>query len=409
VNSSERRILRLILERGTISQAEIASEALLSRTTVWSAVRALRDRKLVMDVDTDGAGLSVVGRPSLNLKLADSAGLAVGIEVDKSYVRVAAARLGGEEIPRDDRVDVRASHGYRECGPVEVAAYNSYEETLTMATHLIHQVLSEMGETTSRVAGVVMGIPAPVDRIQRRVAWERILPAWAGREPERDLQRRLGEDIPVEVENDANLGALGETLWGAGRGFREVVYIKSSSGVGCGIVVNGSLFRGAMGTAGELGHVMVTVPSLLTQTTLPCPSCMKKGCLEALAGEQAIIRSLGGTGDLTLGKIIEGARAGNNVYQAALAQAGEYLSIAVVNLFQLLDPDCVVVSGLLSDAGDWVLKPIRDLLRSRVEYRPTARVVRGSLGTRAQVIGALSLVMRRSDDRFIDRLLTVAG
>lgn len=402
-------MLRLILERGTISQAEIASEALLSRTTVWSVVRTLRDQKIVEDADTDGAGPSAAGRPSLNLKVADSAGVAVGVDVDRSSVRVAATRLGGAAIPRGDSIDVRASHGYRECGPVEVPASSSYEETLALISHLIHQVLDEMGETTSRVAGVALGIPAPVDREQRKVAWDRILPAWAGKNPELDLQRRLGGNIPVEVENDANLGALGETVWGAGRGFQEVVFIKSSSGVGCGIVVRGRLFRGALGTAGELGHTMVTVPSLLTQMTLPCPSCMKKGCLEALAGEQAIIRSLGGGADLTLKKIIEGARAGNNVYQAALAQAGEYLSIAVVNLFQLLDPDCVVVSGLLSDAGDWVLKPIRDLLRNRVEYRPTARVVRGSLGTRAQVIGALSLVMRRSDARFIDRLLAIAG
>src|SRR5262249_21679892 len=141
---------------------------------------------------------------------------------------------------------------------------------LGAAAAMVGDVLTEAGICRERVIGVGMGIPGPIDRRTRTIGSASILPGWVGLAPAEEMARRLG--LPVEIDNDANVGALAEVYWGAGRGHSEIVYVKASTGIGAGIVTAGQLYRGAVGTAGEIGHTTVDEQG-------PLCRCGSRGCL----------------------------------------------------------------------------------------------------------------------------------
>ena len=148
---------------------------------------------------------------------------------------------------------------------------------------LVSEVLSAARFPRDRVLGLGMGLPGPIDRADGNVGPSSILAKWTGLAPAQELSRRLG--LPVRLENDANLGALGEFLYGAGREAGDMVYVKVSSGVGAGLVLEGSLHTGATGFAGELGHVVVVPDGVLCR-------CGNRGCLETVASTVALKRRL---------------------------------------------------------------------------------------------------------------------
>jgi predicted NBD/HSP70 family sugar kinase len=194
----------------------------------------------------------------------------------------------------------------------------------------------------------------------------------------------------VKVENDANLGALAEHVWGAGRGVDDMAYIKASSGIGAGLVIGGRLHRGIGGTAGEIGHTHFREEGDVCR-------CGNRGCLETAARADVITSSVSaGRGqELTLAQVIELAHAGDPPAQRVIADAGRAIGIGVANLCNLLNPKRVIVGGELSAAGDVLVTPLVDSL-DRFAI-PTAAadvdVVVGELGKRAEVLGALALVL----------------
>lgn len=146
---------------------------------------------------------------------------------------------------------------------------------------LVHEALREAGHDLGDVVGAVVGLPAPVVSDTGRVGASGIAPAWVGHEPATEFRERLG--VPVLVENDANLGALSEYLWGAGRGSQSLVYLLLTTGVGAGLVVDGKIFRGVSGTAGEIGHITLDANGDLCR-------CGIRGCLDLVAGGTAVVR-----------------------------------------------------------------------------------------------------------------------
>ena len=165
--------------------------------------------------------------------------------------------------------------------------------------------------------------------------------------------------MPVIADNDANLGALAELTWGAARGFSDVIYIKVASGVGAGLVVNGELYRGAAGTAGEIGHMTLDERGAVCR-------CGNRGCLETIVGGEALLRLLGPTHgpDLTLPEMVRRALDGDPASRRVVVDAGRSLGIAVASLCNLLAPAAVVIGGELATAGDLLLDPIREALRA---------------------------------------------
>jgi predicted NBD/HSP70 family sugar kinase len=199
---------------------------------------------------------------------------------------------------------------------------------------------------------------------------------------------RLG--MPVLTENDANLGALAESAWGAGAGYDQVAYIKAATGIGGGLVQDGHLFRGTTGTAGEIGHTTVAEDG-------PICRCGNRGCLELYAGGAALLTALHHSHpDVeTLEQVVELAHAGHPACMRVLADAGRHIGVAIANLINLFNPRRIIVGGELSRGGDMLLDPMRVAAqRSAVQTAVDAvDIVPGVLGQRAEVLGGLALVL----------------
>jgi predicted NBD/HSP70 family sugar kinase len=212
--------------------------------------------------------------------------------------------------------------------------------------------------------------------------------------------------MPVHVDNDANLGALAEFVLGAGRGAHELTYLMLSSGIGAGLVLDGRLYRGAGGTAGEMGHVVVDESG-------PICRCGNRGCLETFAGADALVellrRSHGES--LTVEGMVALAGTGDLACRRVIADAGRAVGGAVAALCNQFNPDRVVVGGELANTGELLLDPIREAV-ARYAIPAAAKdveVVQGALGDKAQMLGAVLLVVGQSDRAFSGRLRAAVG
>jgi predicted NBD/HSP70 family sugar kinase len=203
---------------------------------------------------------------------------------------------------------------------------------------------------------------------------------------------RLG--LPVYVDNDANLGALAELHWGAGRGSSMLVYLKVATGIGAGLVVGGRIFHGAGGTAGEIGHTMMDEDG-------PICRCGSRGCLEMVASAPALVEMLRPSlGDhVTAEDVLEHAAAGDARCRRAIGDAGRHIGHALANLCNLFNPERIVVGGSLGSAGDVLLEPLREAVERRTIPSAAADVdiVPGVLGDRAEMLGAVALVIYENE------------
>ncbi|HEX9029593.1 MAG TPA: ROK family protein, partial [Anaerolineales bacterium] len=203
----------------------------------------------------------------------------------------------------------------------------------------------------------------------------------------------------VSLNNDAELGALGEWAYGAGRNERNLVYIKVGSGVGAGLILDNRIYRGATGTAGEIGHITIMEQG-------PLCTCGNRGCLEALAGGRAIaqqayravqsgqrtvLASISPLDKITARDVTLAARRGDLVAQKIVTMAGGYLGTAIAGLINLLNPGMVVVGGGVAQAGDLLLEPIRKTIqeRSLKAAVQSVRVNSAVLGRRSSSMGAV--------------------
>ena len=382
---NRRQLLDLLRENGALSQAEIARKTGLSRTTVSTLVAELRGLGLLVEAESGRPEVGAQGgRPPVMLALDDSAGTAVGVDVGHGHVRVAVANLARTVLAERMR---------------ELEVDQDAARTLDTAAELVAEALAEAGVDTARVIGVGLGLPGPIDRARGTVASASILPGWRGVRAADELGSRLG--LPVGLDNDANLAALAETLWGGGQGCTHVVYVKVSTRIGCGLIVDGWLLRGARGVAGEIGHTVVNEAG-------PVCYCGSRGCLETVASASAIseMLRLRHREQLTMAQVVALAIEGDPGCQRALTDVSAEIGIAVGNVCNLLNPERVVIGGTLSQAGELVLQPIRQAVHRATRQFTTemAAVVPAQLGERAEVLGALALVMRDASKQFSLRL-----
>jgi glucokinase-like ROK family protein len=367
------RVLARLREAGAASRAELARRTGLSRTTVASIVADLEQEGTLVERGNGSVASPRGGRPARVLFFSRAAGVVLGIDFGKRHLRVAAADLSHAilaEAERPMRTDEPAESG------------------LSTAVELADEVLAEAGVARTDVIGVGLGLPGPIDMRSGRVGSSSILPGWVGVRAAEALGSRLG--LPVQVDNDANLGALAELHWGAATGRRNAAYLKVSTGIGAGLIVNGRLFHGSGGMAGEIGHTII-------QEQGPVCRCGKRGCLETLAGAAALVELLRGTHgpELTTQQLLEAAADGDSGARRVIADAGRYIGTAVATLCDLLNPELIVVGGELRAAGDLLLDPLREQVH-RHAIPATARaleIVPSALGPRAELLGTLALVL----------------
>ena len=363
------RLVDELRRAGTASRADLARATGLSRSTVSSLVADLQERGVVSERGDDR---SRTGRPGVLLALDPSAGTALGVDFGHSHLRVAVADLSSTVLAeRLEALDVD----------------HRADEALDRAAALVDDVLADAGVSRERVLGTGMGLPGPIDRRTGLVGSSVILPDWAGVHAANEMSARLG--LPVAVDNDANLGALGEVALGAGRGLDDVIYVKMASGIGAGLLLGGRLHHGATGVAGELGHVQVRADGALCR-------CGNRGCLETIAASGPLLESMRGAhGPLTVHELLDLVAARELGARRVVEDAGRAVGSALADLCNHLNPEAIIVGGELAAAGEPLLAGIREAIERRAQPAAAAavRVMGGVLGERAELLGALALVI----------------
>jgi len=265
--------------------------------------------------------------------------------------------------------------------------------------------LAEARQACPEVLAAGLGIPATID-FDRGLAIHAVNLTITD-VPIRDLmQERIG--LPVFVDNDANVAAFAEHLYGAGRGAQNVVMLTIGTGIGGGLILNGEIYRGSTGAAAELGHIVIE------EDGPPCQgNCPNHGCVEALASGTAIAKAGREAAerdpDSALGKALaDGPIAGRTVTELALAgdgpareivaQAGRHIGVALSSLANIFDPDVFVIGGGVSTVGEVLLEPAREELRSRALPPQNGRPVKlAQLGPDAGMIGAAAMALIELD------------
>lgn len=365
--ANQRRVLDLLVRTGAdpLPQAEIVRATSLASGTVSNIVRELAAAGVVRTV----AGS---GRRGTTVQLDRGAGLVAGFDFGHAHVGVGVAEFSGRVLCQQ-RHPLRPDHG---------------PEALTTAEAMLEELLDRVGAERRDIRTIGMGLPAPIaDGV---VLSSAILPGWVGVAPA-EVARDVFE-VEVLVENDANLGALAEYHRGRGRGHRNLVFVKVSSGVGAGLILDGRLYRGAGGVSGELGHLTIDDRG-------PLCRCGSRGCLEAYAASGTALDMLSevlpGAG---LGEVIRAAREGNAAAARVFEDAGLHLGWGLAMLTTLLDPDIVVVGGDMAQAGDLLLEPARRGLRRHALPGTTDTPVEpASLGEQASIVGAVTLAIGATD------------
>jgi predicted NBD/HSP70 family sugar kinase len=371
---NRRRVVDALRREGNVSRGDLMRITGLSRTTITTLIGELQDVGMVVESEVDPRPeRQGRGRPPTLLRLTSTAGAALGIDFGHRHLRVALADLSSTVLA-ERRADLE----------VDTAA----EHALDAAAGLVAEVLAEAGLSIEQVIGVGMGLPGPIDPRTGLVRSSVILPGWVGLNAAEQLGRRL--NVHVDVDNDANLGALGEHTLGAGRGLDDVIYVKVASGIGAGIILGGRLHRGVTGNAGEIGHVQVRRDGVVCR-------CGNRGCLETVASATALLdtlRPVHGSG-LDLPGLLELARAEDLGTLRVIKDAGRAVGQALGDLCNSLNPAAIIVGGELSAAGQSLIEGIRESVDRHAQpgAAEAVTVMRGVLGDRAEVLGALTLVI----------------
>jgi glucokinase len=262
--------------------------------------------------------------------------------------------------------------------------------------------LNELGEPKSRVLGIGMGAPGPVNAINGSI-YEAINLGWKDY-PLQDLLE-VETSLPAFIENDANIAALGEMWKGAGNGARDLVCVTLGTGVGGGVIANGALVHGVSGAAGEIGHV-----TMVLENGAPC-NCGKTGCLETVASATGIVRLalealestdqksllkpiLTSKGSISSRDIFDSAEKGDELAKAVIEKVSRYLGLALSNIANAMNPEKIVIGGGVSKAGEQLLEPVNKYFRKFAFPRvaKSTEISIATLGNDAGIIGAAWLV-----------------
>ncbi len=375
-------ILRVVWREYHISRAEISRRLGLSRSTVTELVKDLIKLNFLSE---DGIGESSGGRKPIVLKFNDDARVVLGIDIGATHVSVAMTNLRGKLITWKER-----KHPVRK----------DPEGTQKVINELCDECLVSVDKKEEMLLSIGVSFPSPVDPKHPEYISETIIPEWQGRSGIEALRNRYG--VPVSIDNDANLGALAEHWWGAGRDANDLLFIKISNGIGAGLILGGKLYRGAKGIAGEMSHMSVD------PNGRKC-GCGLRGCLAtsisawALEARVNTLAVMYPDSPLVTGKsgIIEIEDAALNHDPLAIqivTEAAEHLSLAITSLVNMLNPDKILLGGSLSRLGDLILEPIREKMSvcSLVSTVSKPQLLTSQLGSKAIAIGAATLAIEQA-------------
>lgn len=313
----------------------------------------------------------------------------VGVDMGGTRIKMAVVSLEG-------RISYRVSFNVQKHWP--------FKDFLKTFVETLGQFLKVHAIPKQSLLGIGMGLPGLID-FERGIVHHLVnVRGWREAPIASLLRKRLG--VPVFVDNDVNLMTLGEATYGAAKGFSNVVCLTLGTGVGGGILLKGTLYRGSSLSAGEIGHVPVS------RGGPRCP-CGGRGCLEMFVGNRAIVRRAkekiragkrslvskwldGRLNRLTPEILSQAARKGDRLSLSIWKEVGEWVGIALAGIVNVYNPDRIVVGGGVAEAGEVLFRPILATLQERAMRFPMKhlKVVKAKLGNDAGMIGASVLVRR---------------
>lgn len=379
-NAMQARILARLRDEGPLSKAQLADHLQVSRTTVAAEVARLAELGLAQEA---GPAASRGGRRSTLVDLAS----------DIRFVGISIGATGMSVGVTDGRLAVLATR-HQACdirqGP---------EPVLAAALELVREVLDEVGVDQPMGAGV--GVPGPVDFGRGVSVSPPIMPGWDGY-PVRDaVSRELG--CPVVLDNDVNVLAVGEQHAGVAKGARDFLFVKIGTGIGCGIVIDGELYRGVNGCAGDIGHIRV-------EDFGPTCACGNTGCLEAFSGGAALARDataaarsgrspalaalLERNGELTALDVGLAVSQGDAQAVQLIRESGRHIGQVLAGLVSFFNPGLIVIGGRVAGLGHALLAEVRGVTYRRSLPLATGNlpIVLSELADEGGVIGAARLI-----------------
>ncbi len=363
-------VVNLVKTGGPISRAELARQSKLSPATVSGIVARLMRTGILSEV---AVGPAKLGRPPVLLRLNERAGYVVGIKLTEYGLTTVVTNLAAEVI-----------HSAESNAPL----VGDPSAALVAIADAVRKALANSGIKRKMVLGIGIGLAGVIDAGRGVCRYSHIL-HWENVALSEPLRRKL--QIPVWVDNDVNTLAVAEKWFGAGVGLKHFLTVTVGRGIGLGIVLNGEIYRGAIGGAGELGHTIVSTDGP------PC-QCGRSGCLEALVGEPALVNRISATlgRPVSTEEIFALAREKDPVVAGLLAQAGQQLGLALANLITLLNPERLIVSGEGTGLGPAMFDPMTQTIRKMTFDGLGAEmdIVIQPWGDRAWAIGAATLVLR---------------
>lgn len=396
LRSNDRAVVAALRRGGRLSRAELASLTGLPKTTVTGVVGRLLRLGVVVEHAADGTGTARSGRPAAGLALAAPAGSVAVLSLTHAGIRAAVVGFDG------------VIHGRRD---IAVGRPRRERQVVERGLDLLGDVIAGLDPGTERVGCAVIGVAAPFEQgvgvvagripdavVESEPELQEVL-HWLHSDPAPAVATRLG--VPAMADNDANLGALGEASFGAGRGIGSFVYLKVVEGLGAGLILDGRLYRGARGLAGELAHIQVRDDGAWC-------TCGGRGCLGDGLGPSLVALQPAYQRPVTLADVIRLAGLGEAGTQRILSDAGRRIGRTLADVCMMLSPEAIVVDGMLGAAARPFLVGMREMIdrHTTSTVAETVQLLPGSLGDQAEILGAAALAR---DKHLDDQPLAAAG
>jgi len=377
-------VVNAILNYEPVSRTKVAKLTELSLSTVSNIVASLIKRGVVQEI---GEEKSNGGRRPIMLKLNPEVGLVIGMKIGLDGIVAALVNLKGTVLHQIAR---------------PVLTNEDEAVVIESVANVIRSLIKEACVDFGRIIGCGIGVSGLVDS-RRGILLHSAILKWENIQFKKLLRREF--NIPIFVDKDVNALALGEKRYGAARGTSNFVCVTVGTGIGAGIVVDGKIYHGNLGSAGELGHMVIDKNG-------PLCYCGKHGCLETLSsdrfiieeakkaliqGKKTLIRRLLGDNDLgrlSASTVLQAAHKEDPVAKNIFKQAGENLGIGISNLISIVDPEAILIGGKGTEAKDLILSPMRKAIKENSPLRRNIKILFPELGEDGWVIGAAELVLK---------------
>ena len=386
LSANELKALDIVRRKGPISRTVLANQLGVSRASVTAIAGNLVELEVLEEI---GHGQSAGGRRPRLLDVNADLGYIAGIDIGATSVDLALADFQGNILERkSEPADVR----------------DAPEQVLTHICDLVSEMLVSQRADKKDLVGLGIGVPGPVQFPSGLLIEPPLMPAWDSFPIKGYIRKRFPRINPV-VDNDVNIMAIGEARAGGGIEIENFFYIKIGTGIGCGVIARGEIYRGSDGTAGDVGHICVDYNG-------PVCHCGNKGCLEAMAagpaiaergrqdgenGESKILakKLTSNGGDLSAEDVGDAAAAGDQSANQIIADSGRMIGGVLAGLVNFYNPRAIFIGGGVSNIGHHLLSTIRQATLHRATALSTRSLVidYSKLGADAGVHGAIWLAI----------------